>query len=223
MINARPHSALLWLYGSLLVAVWLWAAIEPVSRDDWLLENLLVFVVIVLLLVSARRFVFSPTSYGLLSLFLALHLYGSHYTYSETPFGFWLSAQLGWQRNHYDRLVHFAFGLLLALPMRELLQRSASLSGRWLALLCLASVMALSSLYEQMEMLAALVVAPDLGTAFLGTQGDEWDAQKDAGLAALGALLALWLIRMLERRPRFSPAQSLPSRHGRGIWRRQRR
>ena len=223
MARVRNNSALLWLFGSLLATVWLWAAIDPVSRSDWLLENLLVFVVIITLLVSARRFVFSPTAYGLLSLFLALHLYGSHYTYSETPFGFWLSAQLGWPRNHYDRLVHFAFGLLLTLPLRELLQRGAKLSGRWLALLCLASLMAMSGLYEQLEMVAALVVAPDLGTAFLGTQGDEWDAQKDAGLAALGALLALSLIRLFQRRPRFSPAQSVASRHGRGVWRRQRR
>ena len=223
MARARSHSALLWLFASLLAAVWLWAAIEPVSRSDWLLENLLVFAVVILLLVSARRFVFSPTSYGLFSLFLVLHLYGSHYTYSETPFGFWLSGQLGWGRNHYDRLVHFAFGLLLSVPLRELLQRRADLTGRWLTLMSLASVMALSSLYEQMEMLAALVVAPDLGTAFLGTQGDEWDAQKDAGLAALGALLALLLVRVFERRPRFLPAQSVPPRQGRGIWRRPRR
>lgn len=223
MTRARSHSAVLWLFAALLSGVWLWAGIEPLSRSDWLLENLLVFAVVILLLVSARRLVFSPTAYGLLSLFLALHLYGAHYTYSETPFGFWLSAQLGLQRNHYDRLVHFAFGLLLVLPLRELLQRSANLSGRWLALLCLASVMALSGLYEQMEMLAALVVAPELGTAFLGTQGDEWDAQKDTGLAATGALLALLLVRLFERRLRFAPAQPVPTRHeGRGTWRRPR-
>lgn len=191
MKPARP--ALLGLFGALLLGVWLWAAIAPVSRQDWLLENLLVFVIVAVLLAARRRFVFSPRSYGLLSLFLVLHLYGSHYTYSETPLGFWLGAQLGFERNHYDRLVHFAFGLLLLYPLRELLQRAAKLSGAWLALLCLATLMALSSLYEQMEMLAALLVAPDLGTAFLGTQGDQWDAQKDAGLAILGALFALLL------------------------------
>lgn len=182
---------LLSLLAVLVLAVWLWAAIAPVSRSDWLLENLLVFAIVAALLAVRRRFVFSTSSYALLGLFLTLHLYGSHYTYSATPFGFWLGERLGLERNHYDRLVHFAFGFLLAYPLRELLQRAARLSGWWLTLLCLAVVMGLSSLYEQVEMLAALVVAPDLGTTFLGTQGDEWDAQKDTGLAIIGALLAL--------------------------------
>ncbi|MDX5372461.1 MAG: DUF2238 domain-containing protein [Pseudomonadaceae bacterium] len=109
----RPaRSVLLGLCGALVSGVWLWAAIAPLSRQDWLLENLLVFAIVALLLATRRRFVFSPLSYALLSLFLALHLYGSHYTYSETPFGFWLAEQLGLDRNHYDRIVHFAFGVL---------------------------------------------------------------------------------------------------------------
>jgi putative membrane protein len=160
MKSAR--TALLSLCGTLMLGVWLWSAINPVSRQDWLLENLLVFALVALLLITRRRLVLSSVSYGLLSLFLVLHLYGSHYTYSETPFGFWLSEQLELERNHYDRLVHFAFGLLLTYPLHELLQKNARVSGLWLMPLCLATVMALSSLYEQMEMLAALVVAPDL-------------------------------------------------------------
>jgi len=183
-----------------LLGFWLWAAIAPLSRQDWLLENLLVMATAALLLGTRRHFSFSARSYWLLGVFLALHIYGSHYTYSQTPLGYWLGAQLGFERNHYDRLVHFAFGLLLIYPLRELLQHAAGLCGKWLTLLSLATVMALSGLYEQVEMLAALVVAPDLGTAFLGTQGDEWDAQKDAGLAILGALLASLLIH-LRRRP----------------------
>lgn len=182
-----------------LLGFWLWAAIAPLSRQDWLLENLLVMATAALLLGTRHHFIFSARSYWLLGVFLALHIYGSHYTYSQTPLGYWLGAQLGFERNHYDRLVHFAFGLLLIYPLRELLQRAAGLCGKWLTLLSLATVMALSGLYEQVEMLAALVVAPDLGTAFLGTQGDEWDAQKDAGLAILGALLASLLIHL--RRP----------------------
>lgn len=185
------------LLAVLVLAVWLWAAIAPVSRSDWLLENLLVFAFVALLLASRRRFAFSTFSYGMFGLFLTLHLYGSHYTYSATPFGFWLGEQVGWERNHYDRLVHFAFGFLLAYPLRELLQHAVRLSGWSLTVLSLAVVMGLSSLYEQVEMLAALVVAPDLGATFLGTQGDEWDAQKDAGLAIIGALLALLPAHML--------------------------
>lgn len=186
----------------LLLLVWLWAAIAPLSRSDWLLENLLVFFYAALLAATYRRFAFSPGAYWLFALFMALHLYGSHYTYAETPLGYWAKDALGLARNHYDRLVHFAFGLLLVCPLRELLQRRATLGGRWLEILSLSVVMAMSAFYEQLEMLAALVLSPELGAAFLGTQGDEWDAQKDAGLAMLGAFLALLLRPLLAPRPR---------------------
>ncbi|MDM8349700.1 DUF2238 domain-containing protein [Pseudomonas sp. sp1636] len=180
----------------LLVLIWLWAAINPLSREDWLLENLLVFLAAGLLLATYRRFAFSLTAYWLFALFIGMHLYGSHYTYSETPLGFWFQEAFALGRNHYDRLVHFSFGLLLVYPLRELLRRLAGLTGRWLAILSLAVVMAMSALYEQVEMLAAVLVSPELGSAFLGTQGDEWDAQKDSGLAMLGALSLLLLLAL---------------------------
>lgn len=196
MGNTLNRKIQLWSIIVILLLIWLWAAIAPLSREDWLLENLLVFFFAALLLASYRRFAFSLASYWLFCLFMALHLYGSHYTYSETPLGFWLQDRLGFERNHYDRLVHFSFGLLLVYPLRELLGRSAGLRHWWLEILSLALVMAMSAFYEQVEMLAALIVNPELGTAFLGTQGDEWDAQKDAGLAMLGALSLLTLLRL---------------------------
>ncbi|ACO80670.1 hypothetical protein AvCA_45580 [Azotobacter vinelandii CA] len=195
-----PASRQLSLPFGLLALVWLWAAIEPLSRSDWLLENLLVFFFGGLLLATRRRFAFSLGAYWLFALFLALHLYGSHYTYAETPLGDWLRDTFGLRRNSYDRLVHCAFGLLLTCPLRELLERRAGLHGLWLDGLALCLVMAMSGLYEQLEMLATLIVSPELGTAFLGTQGDEWDAQKDSGLATLGALAALGLRRLSSRR-----------------------
>lgn len=184
----------------LLLMVWTWAAIAPLSRQDWLLENLLVFAIAAVLLGTYPRFRFSTPSYWLFAVFLTLHLYGSHYTYSETPFGYWLQEVTGASRNHFDRIVHFAFGLLLVYPLRELLERLARPNGGWLELCALTWVMALSSLYEQIEMLTAMIVAPELGAAYLGTQGDPWDAQKDAGLAILGALIALAIIRLAKAR-----------------------
>ncbi|MEX6502236.1 DUF2238 domain-containing protein [Pseudomonas zhanjiangensis] len=189
----KTHLSLIAL---ILLLTWLWAAIAPLSRQDWLLENLLVFFFCGLLLATYRLFAFSLASYWLFCLFIALHLYGSHYTYAETPFGDWLADSLGLARNHYDRLVHFGFGLLLTYPLRELLHRRAGLKNGWLDLLSLTLVMAMSAFYEQVEMLAALIVNPELGSAFLGTQGDEWDAQKDEGLAMLGALSLLALLRL---------------------------
>ncbi len=176
-----------------LIALWIVTAIEPLYPRDWLLENLLVFLFAGLLVVTYRRFRFSNFSYGLFAIFISLHLVGAHYTYSETPFGFWMQDLFGFERNHYDRLVHFAFGLLLAYPMRELLLRKSGVTRAWSYFITINCVMAFSAAYEVIEVIAAMIVSPELGNAYLGTQGDEWDAQKDAFLAILGALIAMLL------------------------------
>jgi len=182
-----------------LLAVWVIAAIDPLYPRDWLLENLLVFAAAATLIPGYRRFRFSNRSYFLLTVFLTLHLAGSHYTYAETPLGFWLQDWFGFERNHYDRLVHFSFGLLLVLPLREyLLGRSGATAG-WSYSFAVVTVMAMSALYEIIEMLAAELVDPELGAAYLGTQGDEWDAQKDAALATAGAIITVVLAWGRER------------------------
>ena len=124
-----------------LVGLWIVTAIEPFNRRDWLLENLLVFIYGALLIATYRRFPFSNLSYGLFGVFLSLHLVGAHYTYAETPLGFWLQEAFGLQRNHYDRIVHFLFGLLLAYPFRELLMRAAGVRRRWSYLLVIVTVL----------------------------------------------------------------------------------
>lgn len=168
------------------------SAIGARYPDDWLLENLVVFAAGAGVALAWRRgFVFSDRSLALLAAFGALHAYGAHYTYSETPLGFVLRDALGLARNPYDRMVHFAFGLLLAPVLREIAVRAIRARGAWSFLLPLAGVMAISASYELVESWTARLVAPELGTAFLGTQGDEWDAQKDMGAALLGALLSL--------------------------------
>lgn len=158
---------------------------------DWWLENLVVFAAAGAVALAWRRFVFSNLSLALLAAFGALHAYGAHYTYSETPFGDALRDALGLARNPYDRLVHFAFGLLVTYPLRELALRVLHARGAWRWLLPLAGALAISASYELLESWAARLAAPELGTAFLGTQGDEWDAQKDMGAALAGALCAL--------------------------------
>ena len=158
---------------------------------DWWLENLVVFAAAGGVALAWRRFVFSNPSLALLAVFGALHAYGAHYTYSETPFGDALREAFGLDRNPYDRLVHFAFGLLVTYPLRELALRVLHVRGAWSWLLPLAGALAISAGYELVESWAARLAAPELGTAFLGTQGDEWDAQKDMAAALSGALCAL--------------------------------
>lgn len=198
VMKPLPFSANRPLQGMLLWLVLLWVitAIAPFNRQDWLLENLLVFLYGFLLVITYRRFAFSNLSYGLFTVFLSLHLVGAHYTYAETPFGFWLQDLFDLERNHYDRIVHFSFGLLIAYPFRELLLRAAGLRRSWSYLLSVSFVLAFSNFYEIIEAIVAEIVSPELGSAYLGTQGDIWDAQKDSFVAFLGAVIAMaftWL------------------------------
>lgn len=167
------------------------AAIGPHDRGDWLLENLLVLLFVPLLALTHRRFTFSNLSYLLIFAFLVLHAVGSHYTYSLTPPGFWIRDAFGLERNPYDRIVHFAFGLLLTYPLREVGRRVLHLRGAWSYAVPLLAVLSISASYEIVESWAARIVDPELGTAFVGAQGDEWDAQKDMSLAMSGSAISL--------------------------------
>jgi len=184
-----------------LILVWIVAAIKPFDRSDWLLENILVFVYGLLLIISYPRFRFSNLSYGLFTLFLTLHLIGAHYTYAEVPFGFWLQESLQLERNHFDRIVHFSYGLLIAYPFREILLRRARVAASWSYFLAVNLVLAFSGFYEVMEFWVAIVVSPELGMAYLGTQGDIWDAHHDMFLAMLGAVIAMLVTYALRRKP----------------------
>jgi len=173
------------------LAVWVWAAINPSYRHDWLLENYLVFIFVPLIILAGRYFRLSNISYGLITLFMILHVIGSHYTYAEVPFGYVLQEWLGAGRNMYDRLVHCSFGLLLAYPIREVFLRVAKVRGFWGYYLPFDVTLAFSAVYEIIEWIAAANVDPQAGMAFLGSQGDIWDAQKDMTMAGIGAFVAM--------------------------------
>lgn len=177
-------------------------AIAPAYRQDWLLENVIVLVAVPLLVLTYRRLRFSNFAYTCLFIFFVLHEIGAHYTYSEVPWREWLATMTGGYsgtgaiavRNHFDRLVHFSYGMLVMPAAWELLQARATPRGIWRYLLPLLFLVSHSVIYELIEWGAALVFGGDLGAAYLGTQGDEWDAQKDMALAALGAVTGLLLV-----------------------------
>lgn len=182
------------------VVFWIALAIHPLDRKDWLLENLLIFVTAAVLVPTSHKFRFTNLSYALILIFLAVHTIGAHYTYAKVPAGFWLQHWLHLSRNHYDRVIHFAFGFLLLYPMRELLQRAADARQAWATWLAVAALAALSSFFEILEAIIAQIVAPDLGTAYLGTQGDIWDAQEDMAVAFIGAVLVA-IVLSIRRSP----------------------
>ena len=180
--------------------IWIIAAINPLKRDDWLIENLLVFAAVPALVFTWRRLPLSDTAYTLIFLFLVLHAAGAHYTYSEVPLGYWLKETFHLPRNHFDRIVHLSFGLLLTYPMCEILGRTVKARGAWALLLPAAVIVSLSGFFEIIEGIVAWFVSPELGQAYLGTQGDVWDAQKDMALAIFGAAFVVAMIWLSARR-----------------------
>ena len=179
--------------------IWIWAAIDPVSPFDWFLENILTVLVLIVLACTYRRFPLSNASYGLIFTFTVLHTIGAHYTYSQVPLGFWFKDAFELSRNHYDRLVHFSFGLLLAYPFREVVLRQVTNNRNLASLFALTLVFTYSGSYEILEWIAATFLDPEAGAAYLGTQGDEFDAQKDMALAVSGALVALGIIQVASK------------------------
>lgn len=176
------------------VVFWIWAAILPTYRHDWLLENYLVFIFVPLIFILGKYFKLSNVSYTLITIFMVLHVVGSHYTYAEVPFGYTIEHWFGADRNMYDRLVHFSFGFLLAYPAREVFMRLSNAKGFWSYYFPLDLVGASSALYEIIEWLTARNVDPAAGLAFLGSQGDVWDAQKDMLMAIAGVSIAMLII-----------------------------
>lgn len=185
---------------------WTALAVAPANRADWLAENLLVAGLLGALYLAREDVRLSKASTLAVFAFLATHAVGAHYTYPGVPYDAWLEALtgttsgelFGFERNHYDRLVHLLFGLLLTQPMREALMQTSPVRGRWSYLLPVAVSMAASSGYEVAEWWIAVAFGGDLGAAFVGAQGDVWDAQKDMALAAGGAMLAMTIVTNLD-------------------------
>lgn len=184
----RYRQFLFWAY----LVIWAALAINPIYRYDWFLENILVFAGVPFVLYLHHRTPLSNLSYTLIFVFFVFHSYGSHYTYSETPIGRIVSTWLGFERNHYDRFVHFLWGFLLTIPLFEVFKKKVSRKRLVLDFVFAASILlSLGVAYEFMEWATAIIVAPEAGTAFLGTQGDVWDAQKDLLLNVIGSLCAV--------------------------------
>lgn len=198
MISHRNYLLTLAL---LFAVLWIILAIDPWYRQDWALENALVVVFAVIIAASYKHLPLSRVSYTLIFIFLCLHEIGAHYTYAEVPYdaaflaltGHSFNELVGWERNNFDRVIHFVYGLLLAYPMREVFLRVANVRGFWGYFLPLDITMSTSMIFELFEWGAAEVFGGELGMAYLGTQGDVWDAHKDMALASLGALCSMLL------------------------------
>jgi len=188
----------------LILVAWL-VLIVSCIRPPWmqflLMQHFPTLIVLLFLGWLSNRIQFSRVSYTAILVFLILHIIGARYLYSYTPYdavtekllGFRVTEVFGFQRNHYDRLVHFFWGFLIVIPIQESERRYLKLSPLVSGVLAVEAILATSALYELVEWWVAEVFAADWAESFLGQQGDPFDAQKDMALALVGAILSMSL------------------------------
>ena len=180
---------LLWL--SVVAASLLYSAIDPLAdRLTWFMETVPVMIAIPILLLTHQRFPLTLVTVRVIAIFALILIVGGHYTYAENPLFNWIQDEFDLARNHYDRMGHFVQGVVPAMVGRELLLRTSPLErGKWLFFLLCCVSLAVSACYEFIEWWAA-VINDQAAEAFLGTQGDNWDAQWDMFLALIGSILS---------------------------------
>lgn len=192
------ENKLLQFGGLAFLIVWISTLIGTNDLNNWMLENTLTILFLLFLIGTYRKFKFCDVSYLFIIIYLSLHVYGAKYTYAENPFGYWLKDALNFERNHYDRIVHFSFGFMLAYPMRDYFLNKMKFPD-WVGwVLPVEITLSFSCLYELIEWAVADVFFPEQGDAYLGTQGDIWDAQKDMFMAFCGAVLIMLITRIIK-------------------------
>ncbi|BAF72409.1 DUF2238 domain-containing protein [Sulfurovum sp. NBC37-1] len=186
----RSHKIVYTIY----IVIWTVLAINPKYREDWLLENVLVFIVFPTVIWLDKKYHFTLTSIIFLLIFAGLHSLGAHFTYAEMKYFDLITQFFGFERNNFDRVVHFLFGLLAFRAIFELVAPGITHVKKAL-FFTFTVVVTISAFYELLEWLAAIIFHPELGIAFLGTQGDVWDSHKDVTAAIFGALINLAFYR----------------------------
>lgn len=185
-----PNVPLLSLLFALSVLVW--SGINPDDWFTWWLEIAPAFIIFPLLLFTYKRFRFTDMIYVLIGVHAAILMVGGHYTYAKVPIGFWFGDLFHTGRNSYDGIGHLAQGFVPALALREMLLRTSPLHrGKWLNAIIIFCCLGVSATYELVEALVS-VSTGDQADAFLGTQGDIWDTQKDMAMAGIGAIVAVF-------------------------------
>ncbi|MFW1137312.1 DUF2238 domain-containing protein [Vibrio parahaemolyticus] len=177
--------------------VFLFSALEPSSRAVWFAEIIPAIGILIAIWAISIRYQFSNTAYLLMFIWLCLHTIGAKYTFAEVPFD-WFNNLIGSERNNFDRVAHFAIGLY-AYPIAEYLIRNKKFNPTFSCWFALFAIMSLAAGYEIIEWWYAELAGGDEGIAFLGSQGDIWDTQKDMLCDTTGAILSLFLMSAQRR------------------------
>jgi putative membrane protein len=195
----RENRFLHWICAG-TVAAFLLAAYHPDTVFDWALENTLIFCYVPVMIWGYRKLPLSDLSYILILMYVCVHEFGAHYKYSDVPLGEWMKGWLHTQRNHYDRVAHFSFGLLLSYPFQEIFIRAARVTSVWRYYLPIETTLAFSAVYEMLEAGSASILSPKRLEEFVGMQGDIWDSQEDMLMAGLGSVVAMICVYQVRKR-----------------------
>jgi putative membrane protein len=184
------------IFAIVFIATW----IKPIWPYEQALHTSLTVVGVVLLWWCDRRYQLSALSFILIVLFLTVHTVAAYWLYSNVPYDSWakvlfgqsLSDMMGWQRNHFDRFVHFLYGLCFAPALIHIVQTKWRARYRTAWLVTITAIMVSSLWYEWFEWIVAISLSPEDTEAYNGQQGDIWDAHKDMALATIGAVIPLF-------------------------------
>ena len=198
MSQVKHRNEITW--GALFLLVLIWSGYKPHDYPTWFLEVLPAILGALLLLVTRKRFPFTPLVYVLILVHCIILMVGGRYTYAEVPIGNWLQDAFDMSRNNYDKLGHFAQGFVPAMVAREIVVRNHVFNSvYWRNFFVVCFCLAFSAFYELIEWWVALL-SDDAADSFLGTQGYVWDTQSDMLWALTGAILALLLLGRLHDR-----------------------
>ncbi len=198
MSNVRfRQRPILWFLCCAFALIFIWSTYAPVSREDWWMENILVLMLLAVATAGYRHVRLSDLSYCAIFVFLALHEVGAHYTYDDVPIGYWLKDTFHFKRNDYDRIVHFSFGFLWAIPIREMFLQAARTRKFWTYAMPVTIVLAVSALFEIIEAYMAQLY-PGMEEKYVGMQGDIFDSQRDMTCAIIGAVLCMMLTAIVQ-------------------------
>lgn len=216
----RPHRATFQLVTLLtFTAFFVFWLHDPPYELHAVIHVVPTWIAIAILLASTKFFPLTNTSFAFLVMFLTLHVVGTRYVYSFVPYDQWATHLLGDDmtnevqlgRNHYDRFVHFSFGVLIAPVAKEVHSRLLRVEPAWSYFTAVEFILASSMAFELAEWLGAVTLAPEFADSYLGQQGDAWDAHKDMALAAVGAVLSM-IVMAIVRYVNRSPAGESDSR-----------
>ena len=178
----------------IFVLFWIALAISPVHRGIWMLENFLVVTLFPVALWLDKKYTFTNWTFFGMTFFVILHLFGANLTYEHMTYFTWFSEWFGVERNYYDQVIHFLFGLMVFIAFFEIFyhQGFSRKLSYLIAFLCISSI---SSWYEILEWIGMVIFCSEPDCFMLVTQGDEWDTQKDMAYAVIGAFIALLIHR----------------------------